>query len=316
MKIINIHVFLYSVAAVVLMLILERAAGIGWDYHADSVTYATMSFDTVSAILDQGVVGIANSGYYFIASALGQSIPLIIAYNILLFSITNLLIAEMHWRNTSAGRRVLSWPLLLLLLNPYRIHLASTLLKDTTLIFLLVIIIQETKYAWVAWGPLFLIRVVSALYFIALMPKRYWRYLIALMALLFYYFPEALIGQLDESNATDLNFRDFDTIPTFQEFGVLGSIMRGLTWPLLAISGTFALVSPAIAFIFVSAGCVMNIIYSWKCWHRSPISLGVLVPMFVFAVLAPGFTSYIRYVYPLIVVAPLLILRGRDKLKP
>lgn len=308
-------VFILSTLVVIFLLILERMVGIGWDYHVDSVTYATDSFETVSAILDQGITAMPNSGYYFIAAFLDQNITAITVYNIIVFSFTNILIAKLHWDCNFSEKKIITLSLLLLLLNPYRIHLASTLLKDTTIIFLFVLFIYKAKYFWISLIPLFLIRIASTIYLIALVPMKYWKYFILLLVVLIVSYPDALITQLDDSNAIDMRIRDFDTIPTFQEHGYLGSIVRGVAWPLLAITGAFVFISPAFAFIFVSVGCVMNIIYSWLMMKKSPIALNILAPMFIFAVLAPGFTSYIRYVYPLIIIAPLLLLKEHKKQK-
>lgn len=317
----HIFVFVLSVLSATLMLACERFIGIGWDYHVDSVTYANTSFEVVRGVLSQGITSLPNTGYYFIVSFLGQNVTLITIYNIVVYSITNIFIANFHWSYDSKKNKIITLTLLLLLLNPYRIHLATTLLKDTTIIFLIVISICNFKYSWISFFLCFLIRVASIFYLIALLPKKYKRFflfffgVIGVILLMDTNFSNHLMAQIDGANSSNMKFRDFDTIPTFQEYGYLGIGVRGVLWPLLAITGGFFIISPNFLFAPLSIGCVMNIIYSWLTTRKSSITFNVLSSMAIFAVFAPGFTSYIRYVYPLITIAPLLTLKENQKLR-
>ncbi len=308
----DIIVFFISVFSVLSLLSLERAVGIGWDYHRDSVTYAEDSFAIVDGILEQGIMSIPNGGYYFITAFFNQDIYFITTYNIFLFSITNIFFAKIHWKIFDNHKKLITIPLLLLLFNPYRIHLASTLLKDTTVIFSLTLVFyyfQKNKLIGLSlYFPLFLIRIASALYLSILMPLRYWKYLIIPLLILAYLYPDILVERLDASNEVSLKNREYDNMPTFQEYGYLGSLFRGVLWPFLALTGTFLIFTPALAFLFVALGSYMNMLYVWKVARTTPITLYVFMPMCIFAVLAPGFASYIRYVYPLVALSPLIAL--------
>ena len=83
-------IFIASVFACLLMLLLERLAGIGWDYHPDVVTYIN---DSVW-VVEQGWAGLPNQLYYFVTYVLGSSVMLMIAMNILGYSFANMLIAK------------------------------------------------------------------------------------------------------------------------------------------------------------------------------------------------------------------------------
>ena len=312
----SIIIFSLSVFSVLILLSLERAVGIGWDYHRDSITYAEDSFAIVDGILSQGIMSIPNGGYYFITSFFNQDIYLITTYNIFLFSLTNVYFAKLHWRITSDHRRLITFILLFLLFNPYRMHLASTLLKDTTVIFLMSLVFyyfpKNKVMALTIFFPLFLVRIVSVVYLAILVPLRYWKYLIIPVLVLAFLFPDILVERLDASNDVSLKNREYDNMPTFQEFGYLGSLIRGLVWPFLALTGTFLIFTPALAFLFVALGSFMNMVYVWKVARTTPITLYVYAPMFILAVLAPGFASYIRYVYPLVALSPLIVLFYQD----
>lgn len=78
--------------AALVTLILGRAVGLEWDFHPDSVTYATTSHEIAENITNRGLGPALNNSYYFLCSILNQNIEAIIAMNIFFFAIANLLI--------------------------------------------------------------------------------------------------------------------------------------------------------------------------------------------------------------------------------
>lgn len=304
-------IFCSSFVIALLLMALERAVGIGWDFHPDSVHYSKNSIYIANSLFESGFLSWFNGGYYYIMYVLNQDIFIVTLYNLILYSVTNVLIAQMHWEARS--NYIISIALLLLLLNPYRIHLATTMLKDTTMIFLTVLIFYKLRYAILLILPTIMIRLASLFYFIAWFKPKSMKYIIFIGIAIFIAFPDPIIAQLDNSASIDLKTREFDNIPSFQEYGYLGSLIRGIVWPILALSGLFVFISPAFAYIFVAIGCFMNIAYSYIVYKRPPILLRIFIPMAIIAILAPGFTSYIRYVYPLIIITPLLF--GIDYIK-
>lgn len=312
-------VFFLSILSALTLLIVERLVGIGWDYHQDSVTYAENSAVIIEGILSQGITAIPNSGYYFIAAFFGQNIYIITAYNILLFSLTNIYFAKLHWSFFKTYKESITFLLLFLLLNPYRIHLATTLLKDTTVIFLLTLTFyyfsKSKSIGLFIYFHLFIIRIASALYLFILIPLRYWKYLLLPIFILTYLYPDILIDRLDASNEVSLKNRDFDNMPTFQEYGYLGSLLRAILWPFFALTGSFVFLTPAPALMMVALGSYLNMLYTWKAARITPLVLYVYLPMSIFAILAPGFISYIRYVYPLVALSPLIALIHNKRFK-
>lgn len=304
-----IRVALLSFGTALIFLLLERLVGIDWDFHPDSVTYATTSLMVADNIRQSGMVGLPNNAYYLIAAFFDESIFLITTYNLVLFSLTNILIAKAHWqfRPTSQGK--ITFFLLILLFNPYRIHLATTMLKDTSIIFLLVLVASSIRFSFFAWLPLFLLRVMSLVYGLALLKIRHIKFLIFPAFLVILFFSGQIQEQLISSNETEMQFRDFDIVPSFAELGLLGLILRSFLWPMFVLSGSFILVSPSIAYFPVSLGCITTQIYCFRFFKMPGYTLGIFIPMVLLAAVVTGFTSYIRYVYPLTIIIPLIMMR-------
>lgn len=303
-------VVLLSLLCSLFLLGIERAVGINWDFHPDSVTYATSSEQAYNSITDNWL-GLINNAYYVIAYFLGQSVINITAMNIFLFSITNGLIYK--FIKEKSCYQVSYALLLLLLLNPYRVHLSTTLLKDTLIIFFMVLLIGSTLLTRViSFMSIFVLRVASPIYLIMLIPRRYIFYcVLAALALMSVYWDSA-IGRILEFNEQEMQLRDFDRIPTFQEFGVLGSVLRGVIWSFLSFSGLFVLLSPAPAFVPVAIGSVMTLIFLKKSTGSYKIPLQLLIATSIFGVMVTGYTAYIRYIYPILVAWPVIAVIRND----
>lgn len=305
-------VFFISALSAVLVLALERVLGIEWDFHPDSVTYATLADETVQGILSQNYLLIFNNGYYFWASILGMSVTLMTVANIIFFSITNIFLVDFHTKHSPKQKYSIYTALAfaILMFNPYRIHLATTILKDTLIIMLVVFLVYSDKYYSYMQIPILIVmRVASPLYFFTkLSKKNLVRFLIigiAVSVVLSSFISDRLL----EFNSADMQLRDFDKIPNFRDLGLIGTFLRASIWPILAITGGFALLSPALAFFPVALGSMFNQIYCRLVLGRFSFPLAVAVPMAIFASLVTGYTAYIRYIYPLLVVLPMVAVR-------
>lgn len=310
----RVLVFLVSLAAALLMLLMERFVGIGWNFHPDSVTYATMSGEVVTTIINNNYSQFFNNSYYFWAYAFGMNVEILTALNMIMFSATNVLIYVFHRKyiNILQINHVSIYVICFILLNPYRLHLSTTILKDTSII-LLVCMTVVWKIRVTIWILPILISIrVAALFYMSVYLKR--KQLIALLVIsiaITGVFSEALIQVLLDFNSSEMQLREFDTIPTFQSIGILGVLVRAITWPIFAVTGVFAVISPALAFLPVAVGSIMNQLYCYFTIRRLSFPLSVFVPMALFGALVTGYTSYLRYVYPLLVVLPLLALKQR-----
>ena len=303
-------VFLLSFLASAVLLGLERAVGINWDFHPDSVTYATTS-ETVYESIIENWIGLFNNGYYVMAYFLGESIVAITLMNMLVFALTNGFIYKLI--REKSRYPVTGALMLLLLLNPYRVHLSTTLLKETLIIFLLILIVSSTNTARaIPIAGMFILRIASPLYLIVLMPRRFLFYGFLAVSLLTAFYWDATLGRILDFNDQEMRLRDFDTIPTFQEYGFLGAISRGIVWSLLAVSGLFALVSPAPAYVPLAMGSLLTLIFLKKATGSFKIPLQLLVVTSLFGIMVTGFTAYIRYIYPLLIAWPLIALMKND----
>lgn len=309
-----IIVFFVSFAAALLFLGLERLAGIPWDFHPDAVTYATLSDATVRGILAKNYLLIPNNGYYFWASFLGMSIFLMTAANMLFFSVTNVMLFRFHSYFFSERQSSPGWfaGLLILMFNPYRLHLSTTVLKDTVIVMLVVLLItNRRKLSYLTLPFLIFFRIASVFYAVTKLSRRKLIWLLVAGLLVSPFFTDALGGRLLEFNSADMQLREFDRIPNFRNLGLFGTLARAGLWPVLAVTGAFAAISPALAFFPVALGSIMNQIYCKTMTGSFAFPLAVIVPMAIFAALVTGYTAYIRYVYPLLVVLPIIAVQTR-----
>jgi hypothetical protein len=304
----NIHIFILSIAAALITLVFERALGIEWSFHPDSVTYATTSHEIAQNIIIEGMGSAINNSYYFLCSLLDQNISAIIAMNMFIFAITNLVILRLHIKFSGDKDLDKYFLLLLLVLNPYRMHLATTMLKDTLIIFLALISLIGTRYSIFSLAIMPFFRAVGIFYYGVLMPRAVFAFGALCAICIFLIFNERVVGLMLEFNANQMQFREFDSVPSFQNSGLAGIAIRYVMWPLLAITSSFCLFGLSIPFMAVALGIVMFNIYTLSLVGRSIFTWKIFLLMGAFAILVTGYGSYIRYVYPLLVMAPLMVV--------
>jgi len=313
MKSKSIAVFTLSLTIGCMLLLAERLVGIDWDYHPDSVTYATNSTNTVHSILETNPYLVFNNLYYFICHFLNENILIITAMNLILYSLTNVMIAKLHDKAMIdigiKGNKAM-FLLLLLLLNPYRLHLSTTILKDTWIILLITASISFTgvKYYLIAI-VMFVIRISSLLYAIVLFNKKSLRLLVIFSLIGILVFQTEISERALEFNEAEMQLRSFDVIPTFQQHGLVGVAIRSLLWPILAVTGAFAVISPALPFFAVALGSVINNLYTIFSIKKLCLEPKSMIILSLFAAMVTGYTAYIRYIYPVITIMPILVLQ-------
>lgn len=310
----RVLIFFLSLAMAGGMLALERAMGIGWDYHPDSVTYATTSIAVTNEILSRGYLLAANNLYFLWVALLDMDITAVTTANMLFFAFTNVLLYGWHSRYAGPfvnGRLMSAIAISLLIANPYRLHLSTTMLKDSMIIMLTTYVaLRPWKKAAFAVPFLVFLRIAGAVYLSVKLNPQQLRWLLVGSLLLAAAFSDPISTLLMDRNSTDMQLRNFDQIPNFQDFGMLGVLLRSLTWPILGISGLFVFVSPTSEYIPLAVASIMSISYCVMVPRRAPITLSILVPMIIIAAVVTGFTAFIRYVYPLLVVLPVVVTRA------
>ena len=202
--------------------------------------------------------------------------------------------------------------LVLLLIAPYRLHLAVHGLKDT-LIILMLFLAASTPSAkipvFLSWLLLLLLRVYSLLYALLFLRGRALFALAGLMLLVLLYFDLSIVGFIEERSDVGMHSREYDLIPSFSEYGLFGVLLRMITWPLMLLTGTFVLISPTIWFLPLSFEMLLTRVVSKKMFGHFGVTLGLLVCLSVIAAVVDSFTSYMRYVYPAILVTPIIMMR-------
>ena len=312
-------VFIASLLLSVLVLLFERLAGLGIDFHPDSLTYLTRS-DAIFQIATENPRMIPNHGYYFLASMLGQNPNFLVVVNIALFATTNALLHSAFRRvairvapeTLSKNFQFLIY--LFLLFNLYRLHLSVHVLKDTTVTFLVVLMLYLGPIRGTAIVPFIaLFRLFGVAYYILFLKGR------PLCAAVIVFGVIAIAGgQVDaissfllDWNDKDLNFRQGAEVPTFQGLGLAGVALRMVVWPFLMLTGLFIFVAPAVLLVPIALGSFILQFWGLVAFRRPIYTLSAFGLLAVIAALVPGFTTYQRYCLPIITVLPILFMQVR-----
>jgi hypothetical protein len=312
-------IFLISAFISIFTLLIERSVGIGWDYHPDAVTYVTTSAEVSNVIFNNNILQIFNNAYYVWAYMFNQNIYTLTTINIIIFSLTNVWIFSYHKKNADKFRSkagIAYFSLFVIMMNPYRLHLSTTILKDTMIIGLLVFMtVSKIRYSGIIFPIIFAFRVASAFYLAVHLRRNQLIIVLIVSMMIAAVYSNLLIETLLQFNSADMQMREYDTIPKFQNLGLIGVFARAVVWPILATTGLFAVVSPAAAFFPVALGSIANQFYCYINHRRLAFPLAIFVPMAIFGALVTGYTSYIRYIYPLLIVLPIVATRNYVSVK-
>jgi len=338
--------FFISILACILTLVTERFFGIEWDFHPDSNTYIVWSKEfTVSACSTFNLNCISDlkgNLFYFIVDFFDSNIKLVMFFNIIIYSITNSAIGHFFRKNCKLqSEGYLGILFLLVIFNPYRAHLSLYVLKDTLIIASLVFLTLNKRNVssliFFIFGAF--LRNGWIIYFFSfinisnlnniLRKKNYLNkknfYFVSFTLLVFasyfawfviHYWP-TIIHVTTNTNG-NMTFRDFDSVPSFFELGLLGSVIRAFLWPLLYLTGFFIFFSPSIMYLPIAIGSFF--IQFWVLNHFKnpsrllPIYLSIFLSMGIFAFIVSGFTSFIRYCLPLMAILPILLINEDNRI--
>jgi len=301
-------IFLLSILTCLFVLSIERLAGIGWDFHPDAVTYITRSNGALTSFGFQNYLG---NFFYVLVDMMNSEVWLLITFNIFVYSITNAALANFFKKNTGLHKKQIWILFLLVIFNPYRIHLSVHVLKDTLIIFGMVYFFTSNKiYSWIFLLFSFSVTQRSVIYLAALLNKK--NLIIIMIPIVFFILMQQegfLSSILSTRGQVDMTFRNFDKVPNFFELGVLGAIIRAIVWPFLYLTGIFFLLSPAILYLPIAIGS-----FSLQFWHfmqygKPALLFQVYLAMGILAFMVSGFTSFIRYSLPLLTILPLLVIK-------
>jgi hypothetical protein len=308
----SVFVFLVSIVSSLSFLLIERLAGIEWNYHPDAETYVTTYREMAENLLEQDILSLFNNSYYFVSYFLNGNIALLIAVNIIAYAATNVIffnVFNFYFEKGNISKHLKFLFFVWIFIFPYRLHLSVQVLKDTLIILFLAIITSNIKGRSIAWLPILLLRVFSIFYIIPLLPTKYLKIVIFCIIVLLIVFPDEIFLLLAEKNDVSMTFREFDAVPTFSQFGLLGVFIRSLIWPIFGLTGVYLILSPSSAFFPVALGTFFTQFWSKICLKKWGISFGIFLSLAAIASMVTGFTSYVRYTFPIIVVVPQLMLK-------
>ena len=342
-------IFLISFLVEIIALFLIRIIGIDWDYHPDAVTYIKQSSGISRDIFNmifypnychnnlfnafiKNMFLVANKGFYFIVNFLSSEKKNILIFNFFIFSITNYYIALIL---RPFKHKYYGWFEYLVLFNPYRVYLATAILKDTTVIFLLIISFyfyskndlknnykNLKKRSYDFFGKLsflffYFVSVVVALrsiIYLIVIPRFFdnlkkFKPLILIVFLIIglnYFFESGILTAFNNASFTDMNFRDYGNIPNFSSLGTFGTILRIIIWPILYVTGIFFIFSPSIKLSLIALGIILISFILFKL--KKSFFLGSsFLSMAFFAGITSGFLSFSRYVLPVWLLSIMVI---------
>ena len=305
-------IFVFTLLSCLLLLFVERLIGIGWDYHPDSVTYfegiGFYKFQELDNLLD-----LSNTAHYFLVDYIG-TLEGVVAFNIIITALGNQIIYDAIIKKINNNLKII---LLIYLFLPYKIHLAITLLKDSFIIFS--IVLYYFTRIWYLGVILGIIYRNAFIFYLPLKNNFNYKNFTFLSLFIFYLFYTGTNNEaLQLASEVDMKFRHYDLIPSFNELGgILGAIVRSVVWPIITVTGLFIIISPTLQYFPIAIGSFMLIIFLIKF----KIKIEELFPIFlflaIFACIAPGYTTFTRYIFPVMCNLPFLLILSRkynDKL--
>lgn len=291
---------------------MESVFGINWDYHPDSIYYIENSASIASGLSHLNII---NNLYYYIVNLFDSNITSLTYLNSILYIITNNIIYKTYKKNNLDCNKIEKTIILLIILNPYRAHLAIHVLKDTLVIFLFILAAAEgVKFKLPAFILLVSTRMASIIYYFPyILRKLNYKLVFFLMTMIVIYIYQNHNSGLFNLQPVDMRFRDFDNVPNFMDQGFLGAILRFITWPLLLISGCFIFFMPNILVIPIAFSSVLIQIWSLIKYRKLYFNISIIITIGIFAFLVTGFTSFIRYTLPLLTLIPIFSNKNKNE---
>ena len=328
--------FIISILISVTALFIERKIlGFGPLYHPDSAhylkyqnTYFYLSLDYSifenfknyftnfeSGTLYYSIVHL----FYDLKEHVNFSTPYrnIIKLNIFIYALTNMLILGRLIKKFDEEKKIDYFTLLIVIFFcflPYKVHLSVNVLKETIILFILSIyVLYPNKFTFLT--SLLLgtpMRLSFGFYYLSLIEfnkkffKKYYPILIIMIfGIAIWYYKNIFSHHegldfmefLENRSQSDMGGRKFDAIPSFTDYGLYGSILRAILWPILLLSGTFVFFSKSIYLYIIGLEVIiLQLLYFYKN-KKFILSLGLIIFLALVSIYANTYTAYIRYCY-------------------
>ena len=325
-KLKSYHIFIFSILICAIFYGIEGLIGIDRFYHPDSSHYLTKYMDySLKSYLNNPKI-ILNNGYYHLTNLLNDNYYFLIVFNFILYSFTNILIYQKVFKKyfNKLSNIKLFLLLYILFLDPFRLHLASHILKETFLIFLMTLIIVSNlkiiKIIYIYFLDIF--RPNSWIYILIyltfsnmkkIIDLKYIRIIFLLLIISFLilvvfnkpnlviFFDQQInfyVNKMEHFYYKQMPLRSYDNISQFKEFGFpIGFILKNISWPLMLISGTFIFFVSSLIFKILGIIIFINNLIIYIISKKTFISFGLIIILILISIYTSSYTSMFRYSY-------------------
>lgn len=328
--------FITSIFVSITALYIERKIlGLGPLYHPDAAHYLKYQSKYFYLSLDYSVFeNIKNYLFNFENGSLYYSIvhlfydlndyvnfstPYrnIIKFNIFIYALTNMLILSCLIKKFDREKNIDFSTLLIVIFFcflPYKVHLSVNVLKETIIFFLLSIyVLYPNKITFLT--SFFIgtpMRLSFGFYYLSLIEfnKKYLKNYYPILILMIigvglWYFKNIYTHHdelnfmefLEKRNESNMGGRSFDAMPSFTDYGLYGSILRVVVWPIVFLSGTFIFFSKSVyLYIIAFEIIILQSLFFYKN-KKFILSLGLIIFLALVSIYVNTYTAYIRYCY-------------------
>ncbi len=321
----SFQIFILSFLICLIFYMAEGLLGIDRFYHPDSKYYLkNMHNVKFHKFLDNPII-LTHKGYHIVTNFLNNNYYLIILVNFILYSLTNVLIYQKIFKkyfNIYSNIKLI-FLFYLLFLDPYRLHLASHILKETFLIFIIIVIVTSNlkiiklifilllevfrKYSWIYLLIFFTYSNLKKFLKLKIFYKTSIVLIISFLVLilmdqniykLIYNEFEKIINFMKLRFEKEMPLRSYDHVIQFRDHGFpTGFILKTLSWTIMLISGFFMFFVSSLMFKFLGIIILFNNLLIYFITKRSFISIGLIIILLMLSIYTSSYTSMFRYSY-------------------
>jgi hypothetical protein len=298
--------FFYSIIYSLIILFIERKNNIQIDFHPDVTEYFEKADEEILKLFIENPFQFLGKFYYVLVSYFIDNTEFLIILNILAYSLTNYILYLVIKNIFRKKNFLYSIFILIVIFNPYRAHLALHPLKDTLIILSLVFSFFSSSivinFIFIFLG--FMLRlsfyVYLPIFFVSIKKKLFFFIFTFLFSIIFFYFSSVMFDAIQ--NMADMTNRSFDNVYNFINFDFpFAQILRGITWPVIRITGLAVLFHPFYFLFLLQSVALMYIIYVNRRYVDYRVIFFIL-PLIALAVVSSGYNTYLRYSEPLITI--------------
>jgi hypothetical protein len=300
----EIRIFFSSIIFSLTILTIERIIGIGVDYHPDSSYY--LNYNDYAKHIRVGLF------YHDVVYFFNSNVSALLTLNVVAFSLTNLVLYSVLKKVYLTNGWFYYISSLIVIFDPYRAHLSIHVLKDSLLILTLVLFLFSSNII-IKLIFLFMSIMISVRSFIFFsmffyFSKKKFTYILLIFTILFFIFNYYKIDLPAFHVQLDIRFRSFDNVYNFIDFDFpFAQILRGITWPVIRITGLAVLFHPFYFLFLLQSVTLMYIIYVNRRYVDYRVVFFIL-PLVIIATITNGYNSYLRWTQPIITVLSVWML--------